>query len=94
MLQEQNPPERVDHPVVRTHPETGRKSLYAGPYLTKYILDMPADESDALLKTAFSACRPSRIFMDSYLAGRRSRDVGQSPHDASPRTLFLRRNAA
>ena len=50
-VEEQNPPEHVDHPVVRTHPETGRQSLYVGAHLTKYILDMPTAESDALLNT-------------------------------------------
>ena len=69
-VEEQNPPERVDHPVVRTHPETGRKSLYAGPHLTKYILDMPVDESDALLKTLFEhAARPEFLWTHVWQIG-------------------------
>ena len=69
-VEEQNPPERVDHPVVRTHPETGRKSLYAGPHLTKYILDMPTDESDALLKMLFEhAARPQFLWTHIWQVG-------------------------
>ena len=37
------------HPVVRTHPETGRKSLFLGRRLGGYIVGMPVDESEALL---------------------------------------------
>ena len=69
-VEEQNPPERVDHPLVRTHPETGRKSLYAGPHLTKYILGLPADESDALLNALFEhAARPEFIWTHTWRVG-------------------------
>ena len=69
-VEEQNPPERVDHPVVRTHPETGRQSLYVGPHLTKYILDIPADESRALLNTLFEhAARPVFIWTHTWRVG-------------------------
>jgi len=37
------------HPMVRTHPETGRKALFLGRRLGGYILGMPVDESEALL---------------------------------------------
>lgn len=39
----------VDHPVVRTHPETGRKCLYLGDH-AEYILDMDYDEGRALIE--------------------------------------------
>jgi len=39
----------VVHPVVRTHPITGRLSLYVGQDIVKRIDGLPADESEALL---------------------------------------------
>lgn len=39
----------VVHPVVRTHPSTGRLSLYVGQDIVKHINGLPADEAAALL---------------------------------------------
>ena len=39
----------VEHPLVRTHPVTGRKALYLNPNRMHQIVDMPLDEGDALL---------------------------------------------
>jgi taurine dioxygenase len=39
----------VDHPVVRTHPETGRKCLYLGDH-AEYIVGMNYDEGRALIE--------------------------------------------
>lgn len=49
-VEDQNPSkELVSHPVVITHPDTGRKSLYVGPHLTKHLLGVDAAESDRIL---------------------------------------------
>ena len=46
-----------DHPIVRTHPETGRKALYLGGKLLKYVIDLDADESAALLDDLYAHCQ-------------------------------------
>ncbi len=40
----------VDHPVVRTHPETGRKCLYLGDH-AEYIVGMDYEEGRELIET-------------------------------------------
>lgn len=42
------------HPIVRTHPDTGRKSLYLSRLMTQYVVDMDRAESDALLEKLFA----------------------------------------
>jgi len=39
----------VDHPIVRTHPETGRKCIYLGDH-AEYIVGMPYDEGRDLIE--------------------------------------------
>ena len=72
----------VPQVLVRTIPETGRKSLYLASHVGR-IFGMPEDEGRALIERARRARHAAPIYLYPSLAGPRSRDLGRSLHDAS-----------
>ena len=51
----------VLHPVIRTHPETGTRSIFTNNFFTSHIEDVDGEESDFLLSQLDEAMRDTRI---------------------------------
>ena len=52
------------HPLVRTHPDTGRKSLYLSRLMTRNIVGMENDEGEDLLTMLLDHCEKPKFVYD------------------------------
>ena len=58
------------HPIVRIHPETGRPALFLGRRLGGYIVDLPVQESEALLDQLWAhSTQPRFTWTHEWRAG-------------------------
>jgi taurine dioxygenase len=57
----------VSHPVVRTHPENGRKALFVSEGFTTHIVGLPEDESRAILEEIYAhSVRPENVLRHKW----------------------------
>lgn len=62
--------EKVVHPLVTVHPETGRKALNISPLFTREVVDMDEEESRTLLDTLVKhTVRPDNIYYHNWSVG-------------------------
>lgn len=55
------------HPVVRTHPETGRNALFVSEHFTTRIVGLPEDESRDLLDQLFAhSVKPEHVYRHQW----------------------------
>ncbi len=57
----ETPPPQCAHPVVRTHPETGRKAIYINPAYVVRIEGLSDDDSEALKREIYDHCLQDRF---------------------------------
>ena len=60
----------TSHPIVRTHPQNGRKALFVSEHFTTRVVGLPDDESEALLQALFAHSTQERfIYRHHWLPG-------------------------
>jgi len=60
----------VEHPIVRTHPHTGKQSLFVNEGYTASVVGMSEQESDALLTRLFEhGTRPEFVYRHQWRVG-------------------------
>ncbi|MBN36367.1 MAG: taurine catabolism dioxygenase TauD [Rhodospirillaceae bacterium] len=91
----------ASHPAIRTHPETGRPSLYLGRRRNAWIEGMDLAESEALLDRLWEHCRrPEFAWTHVWQAGdvvmwdNRRLIHRRDPFEASSRRIMLRTQVA
>jgi taurine dioxygenase len=77
----------ADHPIIRTHPATGRKALFLGRRRNAYIQGLEFEDSEQLLDALWAHATRPEAHMVPAMAGRRPRTVGQSLRHAPPRRV-------
>ena len=59
-----------EHPIFRTHEETGRKAVYVNRLMTEEVIGLPKDESDRLLAALFDHSEnPDFVYEHSWQVG-------------------------
>jgi taurine dioxygenase len=57
----------VSHPIVRTHPENGRKALFVSEGFTTRIIGLPEDESRQILNEIYAhSVRPEFVYRHKW----------------------------
>jgi len=65
-----NIPDPAEHPVVRTHPGTGRKAIFISDYYTERFTGMTAEESRPLIQyLCAQAIRPENLYRHRWRNG-------------------------
>ena len=86
----------VRHPVVRIHPETGRRALFVSEHFTTRIIGLPEQESRALLDELFAhSVRPEHVYRQRWQPhdmvfwdNRSVMHLATGCPDDQPRTLY------
>ena len=85
------------HPIIRTHPETGRKALYLGRRLMSSVIGLPLAESEHLLDTLWAhATQEKFTYRHDWKVGdllvwdNRCTMHRRDPFDADARRLMYR----
>ncbi len=79
---------RAEHPVVRTHPVTGKKALYVNKGFTRRILGVSRDESEGILNYLYDHMANPLFQCRFRWAGELDRVLGQ-PLRTAPRDVGL-----
>lgn len=85
------------HPIICVHPPSGKSTLYLGRRRNAYVMDMPRDESEALLDDLWAhAAKPEHAFAHRWRVGdvlmwdNRTTMHRRDPFDSAARRLMYR----